>query len=184
MKTQKELIEKVKYITINDVDEWDVVNDWASWKDIHPKYQVSYGQIVSDISDMNAFDDLYEEDIDSYNKKWKERYGLKKWDSESVDKIADELWEDILKTAKKENAFEFFVKERNAEAKKRMADIPENYYFLKEKPEHYSYVFKHRATGKELRVSACHIGEITNKIHRIHDKQEALNRHFTKKDLR
>lgn len=173
-------------ITVDDVDEWEVVNDWASWKEIHPKYKVSYGQIVTDINDMNAFDDLYDEDVDSYYKEWKEQYGLKKWDKKEVGKIADILWKDLLETSKKENAFEKFVKQRNAEVKKRMADIPENYRFTKRiyTSPHTGgtgkYIFKHHHTGKELELDDFTTDNISSRMVLI-SKEQALKNYFKNK---
>ena len=173
---------KEKY-TINNIDEWDVVNEWASGKKNHPKYNVSYGQIVDDISDMDAFDDLYEEDEIDYYEKWKKRYNLKKWDKKEVVKLAKKLFQDSLDTAKKENAFEDYVAKENESSEKRKADIPENYYFVGNYPNSkYSYLFRHHYSGKEIKVTNYIIDPISYKMYYVSNKDSALKRHFTKKE--
>ena len=136
-------------ITIDDVNEWEVINDWASWERKHPKYNTSYGQMVTDMNDMWAYDDL-EENFDGYIKDWKEGYNLKNSDKKSVEELADKLWDDVLATAKTENAFEEYVKKQNEIHKKRMADIPENYYFDREDSDNYQYIFKHKGYGQRV----------------------------------
>jgi hypothetical protein len=147
-------------ITIKDVDEWDVINDWATESEKHPKYNVSYAQIVNDINDIGAINDL--DDLESYKKEWKERYNLKSTDNESIEELANDLWRDILEAARKDNAFENYVKILNKEREKRLLDIPENYIFIRHDRNvgGGDYFFKHRATNKELKLPDWHITEM------------------------
>ncbi len=149
-----------KKITIKDVDEWDVINDWATESEKHPNYNVSYAQIVTDINDINAIKDL--DDLESYKKEWKERYNLKSTDNETIDKLASDLWRDILESARKDNAFENYVKMLNEEKEKGLLDIPENYRFIRHDGNKGggNYVFMHRNTKKELKLPDWRITEM------------------------
>jgi hypothetical protein len=173
-------------ITIKDVDEWDVINDWASWKEISPKYNVSYGKIVSDLADFPAY---YHNDLDrnEYEQIWKERYNLQSGDNDSILKLETELWDYVLNKAKEDNAFENYVKRLNEEKEKGLLDIPENYNFIRHDRNMGggtgNYIFIHRNTKKELKLPDWHITEMGGvggtDIGYV-SREDALKKHFSK----
>ena len=170
-------------ITIKDIDEWDVINDWATESEIHPKYNVSYAQIVNDINDIGAINDL--DDLESYKKEWKDRYNLKSTDNESIEGLANDLWKYILEAARKDNAFENYVKILNEEREKRLSDIPENYIFIRHDRNvgGGNYVFKHRATNKELKLPDWNItemGGVGGTDLGYVSREDALKKYFSK----